>query len=174
MFILRCTQKLQARLGAAPEHGLAPSDTVLGDWYANLIRVGRSQIVIAVSEKTLLPVVVPAREARTLVTRIGDALEPMLLSMGIPAQEVLTERSAMSSWTIGKTASRRILGSLNDLAFQLEVGMTHFPERTLLEQSLWLAKTPLKVIEYGSPDAATFAAFAACRELHRISALARG
>lgn len=174
MFTLRCTQKLQTRLGTQPGPDLAPADTVLGDWYANQIRVGRAQIVIAVSERILLPVVVSAREAHSLVTRLGDALEPLLLSIGISSQEVLAERSAMSSWIIGKTASRRILGSLNELAFQLEVGLTHFPERTLLEQSLWLAKTPMKVIEYGAPDAATVAAFAACRELHRVRMLARG
>lgn len=174
MFTLRCTQKLQTRLGAQPSPELAPADTVLGDWYANLLRIGRAQLVIAVSERTLLPVVVPAREARNLVTRVGDALELLLLSIGIPSPEVLAERGAMSSWTLGKTASRRVLGSLNDLAFQLEVGLTHFPQRTLLEQSLWLAKTPMKVIEYAAPDAATVAAFAACRELHRVRMLARG
>lgn len=174
MFTLRCTQKLQTRLGAQPSPELAPTDTVLGDWYANLLRIGRAQLVIAVSERTLLPVVVPAREARNLVTRVGDALEPLLLSIGIPSPEVLAERGAMSSSTLGKTASRRVLGSLNDLAFQLEVGLTHFPQRTLLEQSLWLAKTPMKVIEYAAPDAATVAAFAACRELHRVRMLGRG
>jgi len=62
------------------------------------------------------------------------------------------------------------LGSLNDLAFKLQVGMHHFPERRLLAQSLWLAKTPLKFIDYGSPDQATLAAFAARKALRAVSA----
>lgn len=47
------------------------------------------------------------------------------------------------------------------MAFQLELGLRDFPDRALLAQSLWLARTPLKVIDYGAPDQATLAAFAA-------------
>ncbi len=75
----------------------------------------------------------------------------------------------MQSWVIGKTVNRRVLGSLNDLAFQLEVGLRDSPDRTLLAQSLWLARTPLKVIDYGAPDQATLAAFAGRRALRSAS-----
>lgn len=165
MFVLRSTQKLLDRLNTAPDPESAQPNTVLGDWYANLIRVGRIQVVLAVSERSLLPVVVPARESRTLVQRLCEALEPMLTTIGVPADEATTELRAMQHWAVGKTANRRVLGSLNDLAFQLQVGMLNFPDRTLLAQSLWLAKTPLKVIDYGAPDQATLAAFAAHRAL---------
>lgn len=57
-----------------------------------------------------------------------------------------------------KEANRRVLGSLNDLAFQLQVGLLNFPDRPLMAHSLWLAKTPLKVFDYGAPDQATLAA----------------
>lgn len=138
---------------------------MLGDWYANLIRVGRIQVVLAVSERSLLPVVVPARDGRTLVKRLGEALEPMLTSIGVSADDATAECVAMQRWAVGKTANRRVLGSLNDLAFQLQVGLLDFPDRTLLDLSLWLAKTPLRVIDYGAPDQATFAAFIANRAL---------
>lgn len=165
MFVLRCTQKLLDRLNATPEPEPAPPDTVLGDWYANLIRVGRIQVVLAVSERSLLPVVVPARDGRSLVQRLSEALGLMLSAVGVPPDDAIAERGAMQRWAIGKTANRRVLGSLNDLAFQLEVGLSDFPDRTLLAQSLWLARTPLKVIDYGAPDQATLAAFAARRAL---------
>lgn len=168
VFILRCTQKLLDRLNATPHSEPAPTDTVLGDWYANLIRVGRIQVVLAVSERSLLPVVVPARDGRTLVERLGEALEPMLTSIGVSADDATAECVAMQRWAVGKTANRRILGSLNDLAFQLQVGLLNFPDRTLLAHSLWLAKTPLKVIDYGAPDQATRAAFAAHRALQAV------
>lgn len=167
MFALRCTQKLLDRINASPDPEPAPSDTVLGDWYANLVRAGRTQVVLAVSERTLLPVVVPAREGRTVARRIAEAVEPMLSSIGIPAEAVIAEHDAMRDVAIAKTASRRVLGSLNDLAFQLQVGLQHFPDRTLLDHSLWLARTPLKLIEYGSPDRATVAAFAAQQALRK-------
>lgn len=43
------------------------------------------------------------------------------------------------------------------------------PERTPLEHSLWLARTPMKVIDYGAPDQATVAAFTAQRALSKLS-----
>jgi hypothetical protein len=167
MFALRCTQKLLDRIKASPDPEPVPPDTVLGDWYANIVRAGRTQLVLAVSERTLLPVVVPLKEARTVGRRISEAVAPMLLSIGIPAEAVIIECNTMQDVSIAKTASRRVLGSLNDLAFQLQVGLVHFPDRTLLEHSLWLARTPLKLIEYGAPDRATVAAFAAQQALQR-------
>jgi hypothetical protein len=169
VFTLRCTQKLLDRLNAVPVQEHAPPDAVLGDWYATLVRAGRVQVVLAVSERTLLPVVVPAREGRNVVHRLAEALGPLLESLGLPTDVVNAERRAMESWVIGKTASRRILGSLNDLVFELQVGLADLPDRTLLEQSLWLAQTPLKVIEYGAPDRATMAAFVAHHALRAAS-----
>lgn len=165
MFTLRCTRKLLDRLNAVGDSEPASSDTVLGDWYANLVYVGRSQFVVAVSERTLLPVVVPAKDGGSLVRRISEALAPMLAAIGIPTDAITAERDAMQHWVIGKTASRSIVGSLNDLVYQLQIGLTHFPDRTLLAHSLWLANTPMGAIGLESPDRATIAAFAASRAL---------
>ena len=114
VFVLRCTQKLLDRLNATPEPEPARPDTVLGDWYANLIRVGRIQVVLAVSERSLLPVVVPARDGRSLVQRLSETLGLMLSAVGVPPEDAIAERGAMQRWAIGKTANRRVLGSLND------------------------------------------------------------
>jgi hypothetical protein len=139
MFALRCTQKLLDRIKVSPDPEPVPPDTVLGDWYANLVRAGRTQLVLAVSERTLLPVVVPAREGRTVASRVAGAIEPLLLSIGVPDEAANAECDAMQHAVIAKTASRRVLGSLNDLAFQLQVGLHHFPDRTLLaNRSGWL------------------------------------
>ncbi|MBQ0936315.1 DUF6933 domain-containing protein [Ideonella paludis] len=165
VFVLRCTQKLLDRLNATPDSESVPPDTVLGDWYANLIRVGRTQVVLAVRERSLLPVVVPARDGHALVQRLSDALGPMLTAIGVPTADADAECRAMQHWAVGKTANRRVLRSLNDLAIQLQVGLLDYPDRTLLAHSLWLAQTPLKVIDYGAPDQATLAAFVAHRAL---------
>ncbi|MBN8488383.1 MAG: hypothetical protein J0M20_11760 [Burkholderiales bacterium] len=170
MFVLRCTQKLLSRLRVAPDLATAPSDNVLGAWYANLVRAGRVQVVLAVSERSLLPVVVAARDGRTLVQRLIAAVDPMLQAVGVPADDAAAECRAMQTWTLGKTENRRVIGSLNDLAYQLEGALPYWPERTLMDHSLWLAQTPLKFIDYGSPDRATLAAFAA----HRALRAARG
>jgi hypothetical protein len=70
---------------------------------------------------------------------------------------------------IGKTTSRRVLGSLNELVFQLESGLIHRPDRSLPDHSLWLARTPMKVIEYAAPNQATAAAFAARQALSKVT-----
>ena len=69
---------------------------------------------------------------------------------------------------VGRTASRSVLGSLNDFMFQLQVGLDMSPERSLVEQSLWLAETPCKPIEYASPDRATQALFASSAILAKV------
>jgi hypothetical protein len=165
VFTLRCTQKLLTRLSGVPDPQPPAPDTVLGDWYANLVRVGRTQWVLAISEQTLLPLVLPARDAQSLVPRLVEALEPVLLAIGVPAEDAAAECQAMKASAIGKTASRRVLGSLNDLALELYVGMTQVRHRSLLEHAVWMAQTPMKVTEYRGPDEATVAAFAAHRVL---------
>ncbi|MCU0957296.1 MAG: hypothetical protein MUF55_08230, partial [Hydrogenophaga sp.] len=82
--------------------------------------------MLAVSERSLLPLVVPARDSRALVRRLREALEPILIEIGVSADEAAAECGAMQRWAVGKTANRRVLGSLNDLAFQLQVGLLDF------------------------------------------------
>ncbi len=169
MFTLRCTQTLLDRISAAPVVETEAPTTVLGDWYANLVRAGRTQVILAVSERTLLPVVNPARGARAMAQRLTDAIEPVLLSVGVPPGDVIAERQAMEKCVFGNTVDRRILGSLKELALQLEVGLVESPDRPLMAQSLWLSKTPMRVIDYGAPEAVAVAAFGARTALRRAS-----
>ncbi len=61
MFTLRCTRTLLKRLRAQPNASPPPPTTRLGDWYGNLLYTRPQQLVICVSERSLLPVVVPSR-----------------------------------------------------------------------------------------------------------------
>ncbi len=75
-------------------------------------------------------------------------------------------RSFFSSTSIHWRAVRPwFLKFFESPTFQLQVGLLDYPDRTLLAHSLWLAQTPLKVIDYGAPDQATLAAFVAHRVL---------
>ncbi|GAB3767368.1 hypothetical protein GCM10028796_28860 [Ramlibacter monticola] len=65
----------------------------------------------------------------------------------------------MASVRVGRTANRRVLGSLNEFLFQLQHGSDYWPERSLIERALWLAETPCKPIDYASPAVATKALF---------------
>jgi hypothetical protein len=97
VFTLRCTQRLLARLARPPaEIGIEPT-THLGDWYANLLRVGRRQLVLAISERTFLPVVITAAPANTIVARLRVELVEILRTMSIEGAIIDVEVTAATT-----------------------------------------------------------------------------
>ncbi len=161
MYTLRCTGKLLARLGPVTEVAREPPTTVLGDWYGTLVYAPGMQLVLLVSERTLFPLVVPAREARTLPERIPVALGRALAQLGVSPPAIDREVQAMAGLRIGKTASRTVLGSMNDFR---QMMMAHpWPPRSLTAFSLELAEAPCGPIGMRSPDDLT-------RELFAVSA----
>jgi hypothetical protein len=65
MFTIRCTRKLLKHLHADGLGSAAPPTTILGDWYANLLFTRHLRLVICVSERSLLPIFVAAKERST-------------------------------------------------------------------------------------------------------------
>ena len=118
MVTLRCTQKLLRRLHVSPQAAHAPSTTVLGDWYANLY-YSRPQYILCMNERTLLLVLVPARDAKSLGPRFRDAAVAHLRRIGIPDAAIAAEARAMSEIAFGRTTSRSVLGCLREAAFAL-------------------------------------------------------
>lgn len=168
MFTLRCTQKLLHRGLAETAGADTPPATLLGDWYANVLVARPQHLVLCISERTLLPLVVPAKNIQQLPLRLEQALGPMLAALCIEAPAVARELAAMQSPRIGRTASKRTLGSLNELMFLLESQLAWHPTLTLLEHSLRLADTPMKGVEHSFPDRATTALFASAAVLDRM------
>jgi len=150
---LRCTQKLLKRLNTSPAGTPTPPSTRLGDWYANLLFTRPTQIVLCVSERTLPPVVVPARDINTLVRRFRDALREVLLALGIDEVAVKEEERAMADVTIGKTGNRRVLGSMNDFAWMLEGYLQE--AMSFAQLSLRLAETPCGPLNMNIPGQVT-------------------
>ena len=115
--------------------------------------------MLCISEQTLLPVIVPEKGIGAMPARLIEALSPMLAALAIAPASVQDECERMREHRIGRTASRRVLGSLNELLFLLDQSLHAWPERSPLEHSLWLAKTPCKGVEYNAPDRAAQALF---------------
>lgn len=161
MVTLRCTQKLLRRLEVTDKPA-APT-TVLGDWYANILFSRPHQLVLCVSERSLLPVVLLAKETQTLASRLAGAVGQVLQSLGVAPSQIERELSEMRSFAYSRTQNRRVLGSLKDLMFQLSWYVHHSPEKNLLEQSLHLAETPCSPIGYSSPDKLTVELFQSAR-----------
>ncbi len=153
---LRCTGRLLKRLRQSPEPDLPAPANRLGDWYANLLNVERHRLVICMSEQTLLPVVVPNKDPGRLRERVRDAVENLLITLGVPTEVALTEIAGMEAMPFGSTANRSVLGSMNDFVFQAKHYFHAATETVYLnELEIWLAETPCKPLGYRNPIEAT-------------------
>jgi hypothetical protein len=119
VFTLRCTRKLLRRIDETPSSEVVSPTTVLGDWYANLLYLRPQQLVFAMNERTLLCALVPAAPAATVAERLRVEVGGLLRDIGVAAAKVEAELAAMEHVAIGATASRAVLGCMNDAVYQL-------------------------------------------------------
>jgi hypothetical protein len=116
MYTLRCTRRLLRRLPLDLTPSVHGPSTTLGDWYANVLYIGRAQLVLCTSERSLLTVLVPAKGPRELPVRLRDGVGVMLSRLRVPAVAIRREIEAMSDVLVGRTVNRSVLGSMNDIA----------------------------------------------------------
>ncbi len=146
---LRCTQRVRTRLRLAEQFPEAPASTgALGDWYVHLVRFGRSEFAIATSERSLLTMLLPARELRvSLVPNLCKSLRLLLERLDVPDGQVSRELDAMQPASFARATNRRVLGSMNDLAFQASHHLAHGDDLAAVAERL--AHTPLSAIGEG-------------------------
>jgi hypothetical protein len=160
MVVLRCTQKLLLRLKQAGDLPDVESTTRLGDWYGNFLRLGHRQYVLFVSERSRLPVIIPARDMRRLGIVLPDAVCGVLNAVGVSATDIAEERGRMSEIAFGRTRNRSILGTMNDFAFMAQQGNLHRPDTKSPEELVrFLAQTPILPLDGARPIDLTLAAF---------------
>src|SRR5262245_48832448 len=87
MLVLRCTQKLLARLKQAENLPAVESTTRLGDWYGNILQLRRRQHLLFISERSRLPVVIPIRDGKRLASVFPDAVCEVLSNVGVAAAD---------------------------------------------------------------------------------------
>lgn len=154
MVILRLTRKLLNRVGP-PSMVTTPSTTVLGDWFAHLVFVGRQRYVLLVSEHSRLPVMMPGRDLRNLTRNFPDALAQVLHALRIPEAAVAREVEATRDAVIAPTNSRSLLGTINDFSQALRYRLSDELDADLLEVALWLSRTPVGPLGGDAPDRVT-------------------
>src|SRR5262249_14596526 len=128
MVVLRCTRKLLVRLKHTGDIPSAESATRLGDWYGNVLRIGRRQMLLFISERSRLPVIIPIREAKHLEVVFPEVVCDVLAAVGIGTKDIVDERSRMSDIAFGRTIDRSLLGTLNDFALMAQQGNAKWAE----------------------------------------------
>ena len=91
-------------------------DTALGDWYANRLVVYRKPLLLLLSSRALLAILLPARDLRTLPSRLGGVVAQRLRRFGIAKQLIEAEVAAMDRVHVAKTSDRAVVGIMVDFA----------------------------------------------------------
>lgn len=126
---IRCTKKLLDDLGleAAPPAGTDPADSLLGDWYANALRIGREKCVLVMNEKTLYSFLLPwsfRKNPANFAQAFMEGLRQRLEAAWIEPDDIQRVMSEYEKVEFTTTNSRRLLGSMNDLAKMYEFYVT--------------------------------------------------
>jgi hypothetical protein len=118
--VVRCTGKLLDLLGrrAIRLVEAPPSDD---DWYANLLWLDRRKCLLATHAGSLFSLFVAdirAADLRPFERRIAELLAAALLDDGLPSDAL--GRLAPDEVQLAKTASKHVLGVMNQMAFEIE------------------------------------------------------
>lgn len=141
MFTVRGTKKFLDSLGHPMTYPTS-STTVLGDWYANVL-FWRPQVALFVNVATFVPVLMALAPASGVVDRFPTAMAEVLGALGIDPRFVESESTEMNAAVLAKTASRQVLGVMNEFAFMAEhsISTGRSDPTDLLGLSVWLANT---------------------------------
>lgn len=151
--VIRCTRKLLDLLRPAePLADLSPSDD---DWYANLLWIDRRKCLLLTHAGTLFAIFRPdvrKPELRPFGKYVVEAVEAALLDEGLPADTFGRFDAAVIR--LARTADRRTLGFMNEMAFQIRWqaedagGLEHCDPRRI---NRWLRRALASKDGYSKP-----------------------
>jgi hypothetical protein len=79
----------------------------------------------------------------------------MLVRLRVPAPAIEREIEAMRDCVIAVTNNRSVLGTLNDFSHLLKWRLDEGPDADLVDDALWLSRTPVGPLGYDAPDEVT-------------------
>lgn len=153
MFNLHATMRLLDRVKAPVEPVVSEPTTALGNWYGTVL-FWRPQVTLLVNEQTLYPVLMPLAPAATLMKRFPAALGQALGAHGVEKEFIKAETGEMNEGRYAKTASRSVLGIMNEFSYLAEAHRASRGEVDLVSLALRLSETPCGPLykRHGSPD----------------------
>jgi hypothetical protein len=142
--------KLPPALGVAPD----PAPNALGHWYANLLHLGGKPHILALSERSMLSVLLPAAPYANLLTRFPFALEELLRALSFPQVLISAELRHYGQFCLTPTVSRSTVSSLNQYMHGLKADVMFNPGHSLMKRQLWLSEYISEVIGFRAPHEA--------------------
>lgn len=122
MAIIRCTAKLLHELEVIPT--VVPDQTAsLCDWHANLLRLDRKKYVLFTNDQTLYSFLIywtKTPQPAGFPERFRLGLFTSLVSEGLTEAQFDYFLKEHAQVIITKTNNRSVLGSMNDLTFQIK------------------------------------------------------
>lgn len=122
MATLRCTKKLLSELGRKPSDETQYADE-FGCWHANLLRIDRRKCVLFTHDKTLYTFFVPGLTKphfQKFHEVFRQNLFKRLITENLSQNHIEIILDDIREIEISKTNNRSVLGSMNDLTFQLK------------------------------------------------------
>lgn len=122
--LIRCTQKLLAEI----PNNLIDSSAEGDCWHANLLRIERRKCVLFTHDATLYSVFVPGMkkpEFEHVDEVFGQRLFKALRWDEFPQAQIERMLEACRTVRFSRSNNRSVLGSMNDLRFQIEVYVAH-------------------------------------------------
>jgi hypothetical protein len=159
MRIIHCTKKLLKELDfplVEPDKIPQPTEG-LGNWYTNLLRIDKRKCLLFTNEKSLYSFLIP----KVLKANLKNIEEEFLINLSYNLQSEgfgldLINRVMQEYKEIGftKTVSKKVLGSMNQLAFEYEVLIEQkegLENINIFEMNREINRTILKGIKYLHP-----------------------
>jgi hypothetical protein len=157
MMILRCTQSLLKHLGEDGSPDTSLPTTRLGAWYAKLFVADAQMLIVAVSERSLLPVFITAENLPFFPLRLRQAIRSVLWTIGVSPNALAQELREMVHLTVGRSVSRSVLGSMNRMALEAQHLLSRNPNMNLSTLAIELAETPCPALKHSNPKSVTLA-----------------
>jgi hypothetical protein len=123
----------------------------LGDWHANILFLGRSPHVIAVNDKSLITLVLPLKEARTVLDRWRAEVLRLIGRLGAPEEVLQAEADALQDVVVTRTTSRSSIGYVNEMARHCRGLYEDHGELRPEDVDLVMENLPCQVFRYDVP-----------------------
>lgn len=124
MLTFKCTKKVQNYLSISPAELTGTeinNESLLGDWYVNLLVIDRRKCLMFMNERTLLSFIsIGFKKSKGLKHDIHEVFIHHLFNLytllGLPLEGLNRVMDDYCEYGYSKTASRKLLGNMNDLA----------------------------------------------------------